>query len=174
MLLALWLCACGERDAGPRDQGFALEKVGRWQSPRGVAGIALGLLAALVSFPAVRILARLVRLVRRGSTGPGREPRWHSTVAHLTVLVEVAFCVTLVAALADWRALLFGPTPLLRAALALPFLAIAGTLAMGAFSLQAWRSGSGSASGRLHYTLVALASAGLLWLAYEYNAIALL
>lgn len=157
---------------GMLGEHFAFERVTGTEETSTLLLLLAGLLAILLSLPLIRGCARLVRLVtRRKRRERTAVERWTAFAAQLTVLLEVLALAGVVVALSGWRDLLMGATPLLLAALSLLLLAVVGTLTLVALLAISWKTRIGSVSGRVHLTLVTLASLVLLWIAHGYNLI---
>jgi CubicO group peptidase (beta-lactamase class C family) len=88
---------------------------------------------------------------------------WVMSVAGIGLVAGIAFVVK------DPNLILFGLTPLLKGLLAATWVSavLAGFAVLGC--LVAWRQGYWRFTGRLHYTLVALAGVAFIWFLYSWN-----
>ncbi len=133
----------------------------------GLLGGSLAILASAVLFwPAIAFSVR-------GLSSPRiKRTRWSgfwSCLAWLLGLVSLALGLGLAWVQRDPNDIAFGLTPQLRGLLAVPQVCavLAGLTVVGcvvAWSRRYWR-----VTGRLHYTLVALAGVGLTWFLYHWN-----
>jgi CubicO group peptidase (beta-lactamase class C family) len=133
----------------------------------GLLGGSLAILASAVLFwPAIAFSVR-------GLSSPRiKRTRWSgvwSCVAWLFGLVSLAFGIGLAWVLSEPDDIAFGLTPRLRALLAVPQVCVvlAGLTLIGC--IVAWIKGYWRITGRLHYTLVALAGIALTWSLYYWN-----
>ncbi len=126
-----------------------------------LAGTCVGLIASgLVLWPILAIR----NFGRRFVNSP---PRTARVLAWLAGAVLIAFLAGTATILTNPGQIAFGVPALLRHLLYLPLLAIALCAGMIVFTLLAWSRQYWHFSGRLHYTLVTFATAGLLlWLDY--------
>jgi hypothetical protein len=134
-----------------------------------LAGCAAAFATALLFWPVLAFAAR-------GGSWPGlKRDRTSATLSCLAWLSSLA-CLGLTAGLAyavnDPTEIAFGLTPALRALLASTQLcaALAALAVLGC--LVAWRRGYWRLSGRVHYTLVALAGVGFVAWLYHWNLLA--
>lgn len=133
----------------------------------GLLGGSLAVLASAVLFwPAIAFSVR-------GLSSPRiKRTRWSgvwSCLAWLLGLISLALGAGLAWVLSDPNDIAFGITPTLRGMLAVPQVCavLAGLTVVGcvvAWTRRYWRF-----TGRLHYTLVALAGVGLTWFLYHWN-----
>jgi len=113
-------------------------------------------------------------LQRRGRRAAGFA-RWLATI---TVLLDLLFAAALVALilLASQQQpglLVFGLPPEAAPLFAVPWIAMALTAGLVGFTLLAWKDGYWSLAGRLHFSLVAAAAVGFLWLLYAWGLLGL-
>jgi CubicO group peptidase (beta-lactamase class C family) len=133
-------------------------------------GILGGSIAVFVS---ALLFWPVIAFAVRGLQGEHIKRTWLSGVltclAWLSSLAAVGFAVTLVIVLQDPNELAFGLTPPLRGLLVLPqaCAVLAGLTVLAC--LIAWFKGYWRLSGRLHFTLVALAGLGFTWFLYYWN-----
>jgi CubicO group peptidase (beta-lactamase class C family) len=126
-------------------------------------------LSALLIWPAIAFSIR-------GAQSPGiirtRFSAALSCLAWLLSAAGLAFIGLLVYSLKDPTQILYGLSPLLKAFLiASPVCAVLAVLTLIG-SLIAWRHRYWRFTGRLHYTLVALAGLGFVWFLYSWNLLA--
>jgi hypothetical protein len=96
-----------------------------------------------------------------------------SCLAWILSVASIAFAIGLAFVLKDPSQIVFGLTPPLKALLALtPVCALLAVLTVLG-CLIAWRYRYWRVSGRLHYTLVALAGVGFTWFLYYWNLLPL-
>jgi hypothetical protein len=109
----------------------------------------------------------------RGLPSPHiRRTRWSgmlSCLAWFLSAVSIAFAIGLALILNDPSEIVFGLTPVLRGLVALTQVCavLAALTVLGC--VIAWRYRYWRVSGRLHYTLVALAGIGFTWFLYYWN-----
>jgi hypothetical protein len=96
-----------------------------------------------------------------------------SCLGWLLSAASIGFAGVLVFAMRDPNVIVFGLTPLLKQLLALTpvFAGLAAIVVLGC--LVAWIRGYWRFSGRVHYTLVALAGVGFAWFLYYWNLMSL-
>jgi hypothetical protein len=129
----------------------------------GIAGISLLLMiSALFFWP-------LVAWCMRSRPIDGSPPPAARLSAWLMSLLFAAFFVGLGVAMMDPMQLTFGVPVLLQRILWLPIVAAVFVAISGLFTMRAWVNGYWSFPGRLHYSLVTLAGATLLWWAWHWN-----
>jgi len=92
-----------------------------------------------------------------------------SCLAWLLAALTIAFALSLVYVLRDPNEIVFGLPPLLRSLLVLPqFCAVLSAVTfLGC--LIAWKNRYWRISGRVHFTLVALAGLGITWFLSHWN-----
>jgi CubicO group peptidase (beta-lactamase class C family) len=132
-----------------------------------VLGVSLAILASAVLFwPAIAFSVRGLSSPRIKRT---RGSAVWSCLAWLLGLVGLALGLGLAWVLSDAKEIAFGLTPGLRGLLAVPQVCVllAGLTVVGC--VVAWVKGYWRVTGRLHYTLVALAGLGLTWFLYYWN-----
>ena len=130
-------------------------------------GVAVGslalLLTALLYWPGI---AFSVRGLSSPNIKRSRFSAFLSILAWLLSAVSIGFTLGTLVALRDPNQIVFGLSPLLKALLALtPVCAVLAAL-MVLGSLIAWIKGYWRLSGRIHYTLIALAGIGFTWFLY--------
>jgi hypothetical protein len=132
-----------------------------------VLGASAAILAsALLFWPIVAFSVRGLQSPRITRT---RWSRIWSIVAWLLSALSVGFAASLAFVLEDPTEIAFGLTPMLRALLAVPQFC-AGLAALTLLGcLIAWKNRYWRFSGRVHYTLVALAGIGVTWFMYHWN-----
>jgi CubicO group peptidase (beta-lactamase class C family) len=113
----------------------------------------------------------------RGLSSPNIRRTWFSAILSILGWLLSAACLGFVGVLAfalkDPDEIVFGLTPFLKNLLALtPALAILTAIAVLA-CLIAWLKGYWRFTGRVHYTLVALAGVGFTWFLYYWNLLPL-
>jgi len=118
----------------------------------------------------ITTLVSAFRHRKAGKAGPAMA-RWAVRLAALTAGLTLVFWVAVVVILSSsgLDELMFGYPPSLAAALVLPILTTALTLAVAAFALVAWKSGYWSRFRRFHYTLFAVFAVGLVWFYWYWN-----
>jgi CubicO group peptidase (beta-lactamase class C family) len=137
----------------------------------GVAGGSLALLlTALLYWPVIAFSVR-------GLSSPEIKRTGFSALLSILAWLLSAVCIGLtlgtLVAMRDPNQIVFGLTPLLKALLSLtPACAILAALAVLG-SLIAWIKGYWRLTGRIHYTLVALAGIGFTWFLYYWNLLSL-
>jgi hypothetical protein len=124
------------------------------------------LASALLFWPVIAFSVRGLQSPRITRT---RWSRIWSIVAWLLSALSVGFAASLAFVLEDPTEIAFGLTPMLRALLAVPQFC-AGLAALTLLGcLIAWKNRYWRFSGRVHYTLVALAGIGVTWFMYHWN-----
>ena len=98
--------------------------------------------------------------------------RFLSCLAWLLSGVAIAFIVTAAVALEEPTDIVFGLPLLLKRALLAPQFIVGLSAVTFLGCLIAWINGYWRFTGRLHYTLVALAGIGFTWLLYYWNLLA--
>jgi len=139
---------------------MALERLAWYQSPT-LHQILLGLCAVIFLATIIAAVRRFFR-VRWGHPRPEDELRGRALTVGISLL-NVAFLVTLAVLASDFWSLLSSPFTDLQIALALPV--IAGLLTIGAIvvAVRHWRSGAGTLSARVTYSVVIAASLVFMW-----------
>jgi CubicO group peptidase (beta-lactamase class C family) len=153
------------------DATVAWERVGWWQDTGLHLGLALAGAVGLLSTLAWPVAA-LLRRERRKEGGPATLARGLAGVMALLVMAFLAFGVWLAMPLDRFIDALLGNTATLAVLCALPLLAAFCALGVLVSAALAWQGRWWSAAARLHYTLVALAGAAFLAVAWEYNFLA--
>jgi hypothetical protein len=130
-------------------------------------GVSMGMFAsALIFWPVIAFSVR-------GLQSPRIKRTWFSAVlsclAWLLCVAALAFGGGLAFALKDPSEIAFGLTPLLKLLIALTPVCAALALVTVLCCLIAWRQRYWRFTGRLHYTLVALAGIGFTWFLYNWN-----
>lgn len=128
-----------------------------------LASTGLLFLSALVGWPIIAFRRR-----RRLQPTPEANPLARF-LGWLACLSFVLFAVLLVVALADPMEVAFGLPPLMKQALYLPLFGAVLTAAMFAFAIAAWRGHYWTITGRIHYTLVAIAAVAFLGILHYWN-----
>jgi CubicO group peptidase (beta-lactamase class C family) len=134
-----------------------------------LAGCGAVFASALLFWPALAFTAR-------GGSWPGlkrdRASAWLSCLAWLSSLACLGLTAALAYVIDDPNEIAFGLTPALRALLAATQIcAVLAALAVVG-CLVAWKKGYWRLSGRVHYTLVALAGVGFVAWLYHWNLLA--
>jgi hypothetical protein len=131
---------------------------------------AVGLLSALVGWP----LAALIERRRKGAGAEPRRPHLARRLVTAIALLYLLFPLSLgvagaVIASRDPLELFTAFPPFTAAALVLPVIAAVLTPVAVVLAGLAWREGTWSLGGRIHYTLVTLAAVGLMWWFNNWN-----
>lgn len=128
-----------------------------------IAGSALGfLLSALVFWPILAWYMKNRPIV-------GSPPRLARLSAWVMCLLFISFFAGAAILITDPRQFLFGVPPHVQKLLWLPLVSAFFVLLTFLFALSAWAKGYWSSAGRIHYSLVALAGATLLWWSWHWN-----
>jgi CubicO group peptidase (beta-lactamase class C family) len=134
--------------------------------------VQLGLLAGcLAVFASALLFWPALAFTVRGGVTPQIKRNWRSgllsCLAWLSCLASLGFVVGVGIVLVDPEEIAFGVTPMLKKLLALPQVCVALAAVTVLGCLIAWINRYWRVSGRLHYTLVALAGVGFVaWLHY--------
>jgi CubicO group peptidase (beta-lactamase class C family) len=130
---------------------------------------------SLAVFASALLFWPVVAWSSRGLTSPTiRRTRFSgvlSVVAWLLSALSVSFAVGLAFALGDTNEIAFGLTPLLKGVLILARVCVTLAALTAAGCFVAWRNRYWRFSGRLHYTLVALAGVGFSWFLIHWNLV---
>jgi len=147
------------------DQPILLfEKMAWYQDPLNhVIGMGLALLIFLVTI-VIWGLGALLHLVRRKSTSLTQLERWGRYLAGGLILLNLMIVGLLVSVLAGDDSLMqLGYPAGFTIAGILALVSGAGTIALLACALGAWRQRAWGIAARLHYTLVAVAALYFIW-----------
>jgi CubicO group peptidase (beta-lactamase class C family) len=145
-----------------RRQWYELSAV-QWGLVGGSVGV---FLSALLFWPAIAFAVR-------GGYAPKVRRNWRSGVltclAWLLSIVSIAFAAGMAYVLSDPNEIVFGLTPELKALMAVPQVCavLAGLTVLAC--LIAWKNRYWRFTGRLHYSLVALAGIAFVWFLYYWN-----
>jgi pimeloyl-ACP methyl ester carboxylesterase len=101
--------------------------------------------------------------------------RWLATVTLLLDLLFAAALVALIVLTSEQQPglLVFGLPPKAAPLFVVPWIAVALTAGLVGFTFLAWKDGYWSLAGRVHFSLVAAAAAGFLWLLYYWGLLGL-
>ncbi|MBC2764235.1 MAG: serine hydrolase, partial [ANME-2 cluster archaeon] len=121
-------------------------------------------LSALIAWPVIALYNRLKKF--EAYTLRTRQARW---VAWGMSALYVLFLVGMVIILSDIYSIFYSIPPLLPFVLALPLVAAVLTIGAIGFTVLAWKKHYWSVIGRVHYTLVILASLGFMWFLNYWN-----
>jgi CubicO group peptidase (beta-lactamase class C family) len=132
-----------------------------------ILGVSLGIFAtALLFWPTIAFSIRGLQSPRINRT---RFSGLVSCLAWLLSVVSLAFVAAIVFILRDPSDIVFGVPPLLKHLLVIPPICAGLTIFIVLGCLLAWRNRYWRVTGRLHYTLVALAGVGFTWFLYNWN-----
>jgi CubicO group peptidase (beta-lactamase class C family) len=133
----------------------------------GLLGVSAGVFAtALLFWPAIAFSIRGLQSPRITRT---RFSGLLSCLAWLLSGVSLAFAAGLAFVLKDPNEIAFGMTPLFKRLLIVPPICAGLAILTLLGCLLAWRNRYWRVTGRLHYTLVALAGMGFIWFLYNWN-----
>ena len=121
-------------------------------------------LSALIAWPVIALYNRLKKF--EVGTLRTRQARW---VAWGMSALYVLFLVGMVIILSDIYSIFYSVPPLLPFVLVLPLVAAVLTIGSLGFTVLAWRKRYWGVAGRVHYTLVTLASLGFMWFLNYWN-----
>lgn len=128
-------------------------------------GVSMVLFLSVVAWPIGALHNRL-----KGKKNAGvllsRQARW---VAGGMSALYVLFLIGMVIVLSDTTSIMYGVPPLLRFVLVLPLLAVVLTIGAMGFTVLAWKNSYWGVAGRVHYTLVTLASLAFIWFLNYWN-----
>jgi CubicO group peptidase (beta-lactamase class C family) len=142
-----------------------------WYESSLVHAILLG--GSIVLFVSALLFWPPIAFSTRGLASPRITRTWVSGVlsclAWVLSLAALVFAAGVAVALSDSNDIVFGLSPRLKALLTLPqfCVVLAGLTVLGC--LIAWRKGYWRLTGRLHYTLVALAGVAFAWSLHHWN-----
>ena len=122
-------------------------------------------LSALIAWP-VNALRNRLKGKHEASTLRIRQARW---VAWGMSALYVLFLVGMVIILSDIYSIFYSIPPLLPFVLVLPLVAAVMTIGTIGFTVLAWKKCYWGVAGRVHYTLVTLASLGFMWFLNYWN-----
>jgi pimeloyl-ACP methyl ester carboxylesterase len=133
----------------------------------------LVMLSATAGWPMAAGIARVRRREKRKATSFERRAYW---AAAAVALLALAYVIGLVMAITTTAAenpiiLVFGVRGWAAPLLLLPWLLLAGSVALAAFAVIAWRRGAWTAWGRVHFSLVAAASIALALLPFLFRLV---
>jgi len=121
-------------------------------------------LSALIAWPAIALRNRLKKF--EVSALRTRQARW---VAWGMNALYVLFLAGMVIIISDIYSIFYGVPPLLPFVLVLPLVAAVLTIVALGFTVLAWRKRYWGVVGRVHYTLVTLASLAFIWFLNYWN-----
>lgn len=131
------------------------------------------LAAAVVLFASALFFWPAIAFSTRGLSSPAIRRTRASGLASIVGFLLSAACLAVVAGvlvgLQNPDEVAFGTPPALKWVLAIPQVCVALTALALVFCLVAWKQRYWRFSGRLHYTLVALAGVGFCWFTYYWN-----
>lgn len=149
---------------------LAFQKVAWYEDPQThLIGLGLAVLLFLVTV-VVWSLEALLRRIKGKASSPTSLERWGRTLAGGLILVNlmvVGFVTSVL--MGDESAIQFGYPAGLTSAGILALVSSVGALAVLAFSAGAWWQRAWGLVGRLHYTLIALATLYFVWYLNEVN-----
>jgi len=116
-------------------------------------------------------IAWIVSALRNRKKGKKVEPhsRWARCVAGWMSILYLIFLICMLIILKNAYDVIYGIPPLLPFALVLPLIAIIPTIGSIYFTVLAWKNSYWSMLGRVHYTLVTLASLVFIWFLNYWN-----
>jgi CubicO group peptidase (beta-lactamase class C family) len=131
------------------------------------------LAASLVLFASAVLIWPAIGFATRGLTSPTIRRSRVSGLASVIGFLLSAACLAVVAGvlvgMSDSEEVAFGTPATLKWVLAVPQVCVALAALTLVFCLVAWKQRYWRFSGRLHYTLVALAGVGFCWFTYYWN-----
>ncbi|HLF91431.1 MAG TPA: serine hydrolase domain-containing protein, partial [Anaerolineales bacterium] len=148
---------------------IATEKVSWYEGDGFQIGLLVGLLVVFLSVVVWPVVGLFRRLMKRDANFSQEEKRVRRLAGSLSVL-GLVFLIGVMIRLGQVSTAVFAPVPgWFYVLLVIPLIMIGLALGLGAITLRAWRAGTGSVFGRVHFTLITLAAFAFVWFVNYWN-----